>query len=224
MTHTLHRTGDIDSLACDYVVQIMPSKKKEGKNVYLYTFNKLEIGKLLGKLVVIFLQFIPDFTLKFEKILKNKENFHPIFRAIRRFHIFNFNLKYLVVIESKNELIEYIKKLKDMDLGMSVVVSGLFSEVFDVLHCIGLRPHTVQFSLGVFGRTELLPQKKILEITTMCGHNMVSFELVKNLVTKIKQNKISTDMAAELIIKQCPCTAINKSRTIKILNQLADDV
>lgn len=224
MTHTLHRTGDIDSLACDYVVQIMASKKKEGKNVYLYTFNKLEIGAYIGKLVVIFLQFFPDFTIKFEKILKNIENFHPIFRAIRRFLIFNINLKYLVVIESKNELIEYIKKLKDMNLGMSVVVSGLFSEVFDALHCTSLRPHTVQFSLGVFGKTELLPQKKILEITTMCGHNMVSFELVKNLVIKIKQNKISTDIAAELISKQCPCTAINKSRTIKILKQLADEV
>ena len=224
MTHTLHRTGDVDSLACDYVVQIMGSKDKGGKNVYLHPINKLEIGPFIGKWAVFFLQFIPDFTLKFEKILRNKVDFHPIFRTIHRFLLFKFILKNFVVIESKDELIEYIKKLKDMDLGMSVTVSGLFSEVFDVLHCIGLRPHTVQFSLGVFGRIELLPQKKILEITTMCGHNMVSFELVKNLVIKIKQNTMSTDMAAELISKQCPCTAINKSRTIKILTQLAGEI
>jgi len=223
MTHTLHRTGDVDSLASDYVVQIMDSKYKEENGVYLHTFNKLEIRSFIGKLAELFLQFKPDFALKFDKILINKVDIHPIFRAMHRF-LLKFNLKTLVVIESKDELIEYIKKLKDMDLGSSVVVSGLFSEVFDVLHCIDLRPHTVQYSLGVFGRTELLPQKKILEITTMCGHNMVSFELVKNLVIKIKQNKMSADQAAELIIKQCPCTAINKSRTIKILKQLAREV
>jgi len=223
MTHTLHRIGDVDSLACDYVVQIIDSKYKEEKYGYLHTFNKLEIRAFIGKLAERFLKFKPDFALKFDKILKNKVDYHPIFRVIHRF-LLKFTLKSLVVIESKDELIEYIKKLKDMDLGSSVVVSGLFSEVFDVLHSIGLHPHTVQFSLGVFGRTELLPQKKILEITTMCGHNMVSFELVKNLAIKIKQNKISIDIAAELIIKQCPCTAINKSRTIKILKQLAREV
>ena len=85
MTHTLHRTGDIDSLACDYVVQIVESKFKEEKNVSLKKFNKLEIRPFIGKMAENFLQFKPDFALKFDKILKKKVDLHPIFRDIHRF-------------------------------------------------------------------------------------------------------------------------------------------
>jgi len=70
------------------------------------------------------------------------------------------------------------------DLGVSVVVSGLISEVKDVCDDIGLNMHTVNLALGEFGRKELLPTEKTLEITTMCGHHCVSSQSIEHYVDR----------------------------------------
>ena len=44
-----------------------------------------------------------------------------------------------------------ILQLKKEDLGISIVVSGLISEIKNVLQEVGLNIHTVHFSLGIFG-------------------------------------------------------------------------
>lgn len=36
-----------------------------------------------------------------------------------------------------------------------------------------MKPHTVNYSLGVFGKKELLADSDSLAITTMCGHHMI---------------------------------------------------
>jgi acetylglutamate kinase len=107
--------------------------------------------------------------------------------------------------------------LKKIDLGSSVVVSGLFQQVDECLKKINLRPHTVQFSLGVFGRVDRLPEEKMLEITTMCGHHLISPRLVKKLVKDVKADRITTERAAELLGKQCICGAFNKARATKLI-------
>lgn len=220
MTHTLHRSGDIESLACDYVVQIIDNKKIKDKSDFLDFIDSNRTRANVGMLIDNFFIQNPNLASKFDKIIIKMVNIHPIFKTIH-LNLLKINLKDLVVIERKEELIKYLKQLKNMDLGSSVVVSGLFSEVNDAIHSIGLRPHTVQFSLGIFGKKELLPQEKILDITTMCGHGQISFQLVNQLVNNIKKNKMPSKDAAELISEQCPCSAVNKTRTIKLLENLA---
>jgi hypothetical protein len=197
----------------------MDSKKKKDNSVFLGFINgsgiKANVGMLIDNLFI----NKPNLALKFDKIIIKMVNIHPIFKSIH-LNLLKISMKHLVVIENKEKLIEYLKQLKSMDLGSSVVVSGLFSEVNDALHSIGLRPHTVQFSLGIFGKKELLPQEKILDITTMCGHGQISFQLVIHLVNNIAKNKMSTQDAAELISEQCPCSAVNKTRIIKLLEYL----
>jgi len=123
--------------------------------------------------------------------------------------------------------IETVKKiiqiLKEEDLGISIVISGLISEIEKVLKEVGLDVHTVHFSLSFHGKKELLPQKKILEITTMCGHHTVSPQSITHYVDLIKRGKTTVEKAANKLTRPCVCGIINTSRIIEILATLVEE-
>jgi hypothetical protein len=50
-----------------------------------------------------------------------------------------------------------LKKIRDDNPGISIVVSGLIDEVVDICRSCGLRPHTATLSLGIYGKRALLP-------------------------------------------------------------------
>lgn len=118
-----------------------------------------------------------------------------------------------------------ILQLKKEDLGISIVVSGLISEIKNVLQEVGLNIHTVHFSLGIFGgkKKELLPTDKILEITTMCGHHTLSPQSVTHYVELIKKGKTTIEKAAAKLTKPCVCGIVNTARVIHILNYLVNN-
>jgi hypothetical protein len=89
-----------------------------------------------------------------------------------------------------------LQDLKASDLGISIVVSGIFDEVFEACKNAGLEPHTVNMSLGTWGKTELLPFQPILELCTMCGHTMISSKLAELMIEKVKKGLISSQEAA----------------------------
>jgi hypothetical protein len=122
-------------------------------------------------------------------------------------------------IESVKNL---IRQLKKEDLGISIVVSGLISEIKKALIGVDLNIHTVHFSLGTFGarKEDLLPTDKILEITTMCGHHTVSPQSITHYIELIKQGKLTVEKAAKNLTKPCVCGIFNTARAIQILNDL----
>jgi len=67
------------------------------------------------------------------------------------------------VFTSKQQLTEFLRILKEKDLGMSVIISGLLEDVLDACRQAGVTPHTINFSLGVWGKKELLPPEEVLE-------------------------------------------------------------
>jgi len=200
MTHTLHRQGDVESLREDYVVLIL------GKDIpfspYRMRFSR-RFPRIYGIVKKAFLSL---------GILR-------MLRTIRR--IGSGETQRCPVFNDKKELATYLKGLKERNLGKSVVVSGLFTEVNDCLKGINLSPHTVQFSLGIFGKTELLPQKEVLEITTMCGHHMISPRLAERLASDVRDGKLSREEAVRVLSKQCVCGICNKTRLSKLIEALA---
>ena len=67
-----------------------------------------------------------------------------------------------------------IKDLIDAGFDRSVVVSGLFDEVTECCNKAGSStPHTIEWSLGTWGRPRSLPPMEDLEVMTMCGHAQV---------------------------------------------------
>ena len=204
MTHTLHRSGTEKSLAVDYPILAIAAQGINSKDA------------------------APQFKKALEIVLKhNPVNFGDMktgnyFRKGLKTVLNSTRINSIVhgVFTNKKDLEECLKELRDADLGPAVVVSGLFSEVWDSLKRIGLKPHSLNVSLGVFGKKELLPEQGILDITTMCGHHCVSPLLVKKMISDIKRDKTCIEDAARELAKPCVCGVFNPLRAERLLEEL----
>lgn len=200
VTHTLHRQGSIESLKEDYAVLIV------GSDIPLSTQRERLRRRFPWMYQVIKKTLL---RLGIPKALRLIKRPNPGFPAGG------------FVFSDKKELMNFLRLAKERNTGKSVVVSGLIDEVNGCLEELNLSPHTVQLSLGVFGKTELLPERGILEITTMCGHHMISPWLVEKLARDVKEGKLSATEAVKLMTKQCVCGVFNKARASKLIKALA---
>jgi len=203
LTHTLHRRGKVESLKHDYVFLIMSAKgindKGSGDKLarsleIMSHFNPVNMGDM--RTGNIFMKSITLETLK--KKVKDTSIVHAVFT-------------------DEKTVTEVLPALKKAELGMSVVISGPFKEVFRALRSTELKPHTVELSLGVWGKLDLLPSDQILQITTMCGHSMIHSNLVKMLAQKVKDNSISLEEASQVLSKYCICGIFNPARASELL-------
>ena len=196
MTHTLHRRGSAESLKDDYVVLIARAQGFYAPGRACLSRKFPRSYSMIKKMAL---------KLGITKTLCMRGEFG------------------VTVLKNKEELTSCLKELKERKrkAGVSVVVSGLFDEVNDCLKKLDLFPHTVLFSLGHFGKIELLPKEEVLQITSMCGHHMISPRLVEKLAGDIKDGKITTEEAVRMMAKQCVCTAFNQTRAAKLMEALA---
>lgn len=128
---------------------------------------------------------------------------------------------FMSVFTDKEKAEQVLREFKEQDLGLSVVASGLTEDLFDICKRVGLKPHTILFSLGVWGKTELLPSEDHLKITTLCGHSMVSPALIDHYVEEIKKGRIKPEEAGKKVGKPCPCGIYNVPRTVEELKKMA---
>ena len=192
MTHSLYRKGTIADLKNDYVIISMLARGFNDKSPEVKK-NHLRLGEILK-------QHNPT-NLLMEGAWNVSTVIQGCFSDIR-------------------DIKEILQTVKDEDLGVSVVVSGLVSEVKNVCDEVGLKMHTVNLALGEFGKKELLPSEKTLEITTMCGHHCVSSQSIEHYVDQIKKGKISLEKAAEKLTSPCICGIFNIKRAMQVLNDL----
>ena len=207
MTHTLHRIGTEESLAEDYVLLMMPSKdiNHEGSAPKLHRFFELALENRAVK--------IGDCRLGNEyhqggvdKLMANVQDRAVIHASFK----------------DMESLISMLRALKEEDLGLSVVVSGLFDQVEHCCEQAGLQNHSINQSLGRWGRTDLLPSSPILELNTMCGHGMVTVNLIEKVVEDIRRKAITPEEGAEELFKPCMCGIFNPYRAAKLLHNLAE--
>lgn len=202
MTHTLHRRGTPESLSRDYPVMILRA----------VGFN--EDG------------YLP----KCQEFLRIAARHNPVNLASEmKGNIYEFPLEELIadaqgdsyaVFVRTGDLTSFLAELKQADLGLSVVVSGDFETVQQCFRDAGLRQHTANFSLGIIGRTDLLPEEEILEIVTMCGHGMVPARLVKKMADEIRAGRMTPESAARLLAMNCTCGIFNPVRAAELLAKL----
>jgi hypothetical protein len=77
----------------------------------------------------------------------------------------------------------------------------------------------VEYSLGFFGQTDRMADRNTLELSTMCGHGMVSFGLVRKLIDWIKQGRRSPEQAAATMARFCSCGVFNTTRACRLLRK-----
>ena len=106
-----------------------------------------------------------------------------------------------------------------MDLGISVTVSGPRAEVEKMCRDFGIKPHSANFSLDIWGRREKLPPEEILEFITMCGHGMISKALVVDTIERVKAGKMTPEEGAVRMGSPCVCGFFNPTRAIMALEK-----
>ncbi len=113
-----------------------------------------------------------------------------------------------------------LAELKEADLGVSVVVSGLIDEVGRCCRDAGLALHTVEHSLGVMGKRERLPNADVVAIGSLCGHGMVSHNLIAKIADLVKARRLTIEAAVAYLAKPCTCGVFNPQRAEEILERL----
>lgn len=203
MTHTNHRQGTRESLSKDYVVFMYAAKGINDKDAGLKLQEFLRMGYKYGPVNAGPARVGDMFMSSPEKLVER------VVRATSAYMVFDDRGKVEALV---NDVVE-------ADLGLSVIVSGLFDEVDEVCRAVGIKRHTAQCSLGVWGRVERLPQAEILDITTMCGHGMVSFNLVRRMAAEVSKGLISLEKAGRIMAKPCVCGVFNPKRAEDLLRQ-----
>ena len=196
MTHSLHRKGIVKDLKKDYVIIAMLAAGVNDKSVFADAKQR---------------------QLRIGEIMKNNNPTNLLNEA-------GWRLSSVVqgCFSDINDVKNALKTIKEEDLGISIVVSGLISEIRELCQETGLKMHTVNLSLGEFGKKSILPPEKTLEITTMCGHHCISSQSVEHYVEQIKKGKISLEKAAEKLTAPCVCGIFNSNRAKQVLNELIE--
>jgi hypothetical protein len=205
MSHTLHRCGKHDDLKNDFVVFCMSAK----------TVNAKGSGPKMRK----FFEILKKYPAVNFGDVKTGSRFNSDWQTIHDGYKDQSVAHY--VFSDAEAVGKILKELKEADLGLSVIVSGVFEKVGELCRQAGLPMHTVEYSGGVMGRTERLPKGPVLSITTMCGHGLVSSNLVKKMATQVKKGKKSVSEAAAELAKPCMCGVFNAQRAERLLMELS---
>ncbi len=125
------------------------------------------------------------------------------------------------VFTSREQVVDFLEIIKKKDLGLSVIIAGLLDEVLPACKEAGLTPHTVNYSLGVWGKKELLPSEDVLAVTTMCGHHQIAPQLVDKKVKEVRKGAKTPEKAARELALYCPCGIFNQVRCASLLEGMA---
>ena len=199
MTHSLHRIGTEESLSKDFVVASLPAMghNDAGHAPKLEKFLRLALKHNPKNYGVG--SYGNEYSHDGEEVIQHAGGMaHAVFT-------------------SPDDVKGFLKDLKEADLGMSVITSGILDTVNKVVREAGLKRHTVNVSLGVWGNTKRLPPAEIMEVTTMCGHGMVAANLVEKLVDDIRKGVTTPEAAGKVLAAPCCCGIFNPSRAAELL-------
>ncbi|MQY74470.1 MAG: hypothetical protein GH148_02900 [Clostridia bacterium] len=208
MTHTLHRQGNEEELRNDYIVFTLAAQGFNDKGAIVKLIDNFKLLIEAGPV-----NYKGARNAGTGEILTGFTQNKMIKKASNKSYM-------TAVYTTKENMKKALEKLKGADNGMSVVVSGNFKEVFEVAKEVGLKPHTVHLSLGIYGKTELLPEKEILEITSMCGHGMVCPDRVEQMVGKVCSGKITVKKASVELSSSCTCGIFNPKRAEDVIKKI----
>lgn len=208
MTNTLHRQGTVEDLKRDYVIFATTARgiTREGSAPKLQEFtriclrhNPINMGD--GKQGNI-LQDDVDIR---ELIANQKDGSGAA-----------------AVFTDLDALREVMAELIEADLGISINVSGLLDGVQECCRRNGTERHSVEHSLGFWGSTDLLPEREILEFNTLCGHGLVSFNLIRKMIEFVKLRRLTPSQAARAMGKCCECGVFNTVRAEMLLEKMLE--
>lgn len=226
MTHTLHREGDLDSLDKDYVLFVYPARG----------FNYKGSGPKVRRLAELIHRSGPVNVMaktRRHKIPGGGGAKDTVVEGTFHYIVFNGRdaagvdtieldgTRVYSIFDSREKLKAALARITEADEGISIVISGRIDRVREIAAQIGIDAHMVNLSLGTHGSTERLPPSDIREFTTMCGHGLVSPDLIRDIIRRIKTGKISPEEGCQIIAEPCICGIMNPSRSSELLRKSA---
>lgn len=221
MTNTLHRFGPAQSFQDDYIVFAIASKGKNDQGSLpklrkflemAVPFKPVNLGDARhGGALRPSREMNPsshwnrDLTPNFEAVIEGLD--HPTTVA--------------AVFDNRVAAEDFVKKVKDADLGLSINISTSVEGAEQCCFAAGIPRHSVGYSLGFEGKTEKLPNSKVMLLSTMCGHGMVSHSLAKKMVDWVKEGRRTPEQAASYMTRFCSCGVFNPKRAARVLEECA---
>ena len=204
MSHTLHRRGSAESFKNDFVIFTMAAKgvNEVGSNAKLKRF--LEIMRGFDPINIGDMKTGNSFIVSADTVVDKAQDTSIVH----------------AVFDDREKFILALKAVKDADLGISIIVSGLRDDTRECCGEAGIKPHTCETSLGIWGKTERLPDDDVLQVSTMCGHGQVPFNLVKKAIELVKTGRATPQQAAEMLARPCQCGVFNPSRAASLLEEI----
>ena len=206
MTNTLHRQGTPSSLARDYVVFLTPAGG----------INRQGCGKKKQRFLRLALAEGPVNIGANGKNLISGGDTEAMIAAVTD------ESSVAATFSDPEAVRRLVGRLKREGLGISVNISGLAEEVADILRSHGIVRHSIEHSLGVLGAIERLPTRQVLEITTMCGHGLISHNFARKMIDWVKLGKLTPHQAARYLARPCVCGAFNIDRAADLLTKAVE--
>lgn len=206
MTNNLYRQGKPEDLKIDYVIFAQTSKgiNREGAGPKIQQFmriclkyNPVNIGDSQQGTIL-------QDNIDIEKVISNQGD----------------GADATVVFRDLDTLQKVVEELIQADLGLSINISGLTDEVQKCCRGAGIERHSVEHSLGFWGAKDRLPEREILEINTLCGHGMVSFNFIRKMIDFVRLKRLTPKEAAKTMGKCCMCGSFNPVRAEILLERI----
>jgi len=208
MTNTLHRQGTAEELKEDYVIFATTARgiTREGSAPKIQEFMRIcmrhdpvNIG-----------------SSRQGNILQDDVEIHELIANL------GDGAGAAAVFTDLDTLQKVISELIEADLGVSINVSGLLDGVQQCCRGNGTERHSVEQSLGFWGSRDRLPEREILAFNTLCGHGLVSFNLIRKMIEHVKMRRLTPREAAKIMGKCCECAVFNTVRAEHLLEKMLE--
>jgi hypothetical protein len=218
VTHTLHRDGDANSFRDDYILlaQVAKGHNDEGAVEKLRTILRIcaahkPVNMGNGDLAA----FHPSPGSGSPTV--GKKDLTPDYEKV----IASVTKPYNVAAEfdTREKLEAALRDIIKADLGISINLSNSVEGAHQCCRDTGIKRHSIEYSLGFMDRHNHLPNSQVLEISTMCGHGMVSNNLVEQMIAYVKTNDRTPEEAAAYLACFCPCGIYNPARAKRLLEE-----
>lgn len=113
----------------------------------------------------------------------------------------------------------FVEELKAADLGISINISAPIDEAKRCCADAGIVRHSVEYSVGFSGRVDKLSDATTLELSTMCGHGMVSANFAKKMLDWVREDRRTPEEAARYMARFCSCGVFNITRAERIMKR-----
>jgi hypothetical protein len=219
MTNTLHRFGAPETQRDDYIVFAMASRgiNDAGAPEKLQAFLRLAVkhGPINVGHAIKGGMYHPSADLNPLAHWSRPETADPdaVVRSI------DAPSTVSAVFDDVAKVEALLKDLKAADLGISVNIASLADDANACCKRAGITRHSIEYSLGFHGDLNLLPDRHVLELSTMCGHGMLSHNFARKMIDLVRENRRTPKQAATYMARFCTCGIFNLTRAVRVLEQ-----